>query len=97
VRRHAPTTKAGDGRGAGSSLSRSGVVQARRLGDSAGPFGYVVAGDVSRSAETALAMGFAVDEIVDMGTGVWEDGQLEKGHDHAHWDWSSPRGCRRCG
>ena len=87
VRRHAFTKKLGDGRGSGSSLSQAGVELARRVGACLGWFDYVVASDVPRTGETAIAMGFAVNEIVDMGAGVWEEAQAEKGHHHAHWDW----------
>lgn len=34
-------------------------------------------------------MGFAVDEMVDMGVSVWKAAQIEKGGLHAHWDWGA--------
>ena len=43
-------------------LSQEGVDLARRIGEGAGPFDLVVASPLPRTAETAVAMGFAVDE-----------------------------------
>jgi broad specificity phosphatase PhoE len=55
--------------GGGSQLSQEGVVYARKLGASMGPFARVVTSVVPRARETAIAMGFAVDhEIVSMAT-----------------------------
>ncbi|RIK40903.1 MAG: hypothetical protein DCC55_13565 [Chloroflexi bacterium] len=48
--------------GAGSQLSQQGVDFARRLGASMGPFAYVATSVVPRARETAIAMGFAVDQ-----------------------------------
>jgi broad specificity phosphatase PhoE len=45
-----------------------------------GPFAYVVASLVPRTLETALAMGFAVDELVEMGGGGWEEATAEIDH-----------------
>src|SRR5690349_19563621 len=50
--------------GAGSQLSQEGVDYARRLGASLGPFARVVTSVVPRARETAIAMGFAVDEEI---------------------------------
>jgi len=50
--------------GAGSPLSQEGVAYARRLGASMGPFAYVVTSVVPRARETAIAMGFAVDQEI---------------------------------
>src|SRR5206468_2537395 len=50
--------------GAGSQLSQEGVDYARRLGASIGPFARVVTSVVPRARETAIAMGFAVDEEI---------------------------------
>ena len=61
LRRHT-TTKPGWVVGHGTAISRAGVALARRIGAGVGPFALVVASDVPRTAETALAMGFAVDE-----------------------------------
>ena len=46
----------------GPHLSQSGIDLARALGGTLGPFDLVVTSPVPRAAETAAAMGFAVDE-----------------------------------
>lgn len=79
MRRHA-FTKKGTARGSGSTLSAEGVRQARQVGSETGPFAYVVASLVPRTLETALAMGFAVDELVEMGGGRWEEATAEIAH-----------------
>jgi broad specificity phosphatase PhoE len=56
VRRHAMRVKPGD------HLSQVGVTLARKVGDTMGAFALVVTSDVPRAFETAIAMGFAVDE-----------------------------------
>ncbi|HEX6270263.1 MAG TPA: phosphoglycerate mutase family protein [Anaerolineales bacterium] len=56
VRRHSIRTKPGD------HLSQQGVTLARRVGEDLGPFDRVVTSSLPRSFETAIAMGFAVDE-----------------------------------
>jgi broad specificity phosphatase PhoE len=50
--------------GAGSQLSQEGVDYARRLGALMGPFARVVTSVVPRARETAIAMGFAVDQEI---------------------------------
>jgi broad specificity phosphatase PhoE len=50
--------------GGGSQLSQQGVEAARRLGDRLGRFDYVAASVVPRARETAIAMGYAVDQEV---------------------------------
>ena len=45
-----------------SHLSQAGIEEARRAGESAGPFDLVVTSPLPRAIETAVAMGFAVDE-----------------------------------
>jgi broad specificity phosphatase PhoE len=57
VRRHSFRKQGG-----GSQLSQQGVDYARRLGASLGPFAYVATSVVPRTRETAIAMGFAVDQ-----------------------------------
>jgi len=84
VRRHS-FTKKGEGRDRGSHLSEEGVQAARRVGSGMGPFAYVVASTAPRTAETALAMGFAVDEIVEMGSG-YVGGVAH----HDQWTWKAP-------
>ena len=56
VRRHSIRNKPGD------HLSQPGVTLARRVGQNLGPFDRVVTSTLPRAFETAIAMGFAVDE-----------------------------------
>ncbi len=55
-RRHTMRTKPGQ------HLSQAGVELARRVGEGMGRFDRVVTSRVPRAFETALAMGYAVDE-----------------------------------
>jgi phosphohistidine phosphatase SixA len=48
-----------------SHLSQEGVTLARLMGQNLGPFDRVVTSTAPRAFETAIAMGFAVDEQVD--------------------------------
>jgi hypothetical protein len=48
--------------GGGSQLSQAGVALARAIGAGMGPFDRVATSVVPRARETAIAMGFAVDE-----------------------------------
>lgn len=50
--------------GAGSQLSQAGVDYARQLGAAMGPFAYVATSVSPRARETAIAMGFAVDQEI---------------------------------
>jgi broad specificity phosphatase PhoE len=59
VRRHTMRVKPGQ------HLSQEGVDLARRIGDTIGPFQRVVTSFIPRAFETAIAMGFAVDEQVE--------------------------------
>jgi broad specificity phosphatase PhoE len=68
VRRHS-LTKKDAGRGRGSHLSAEGVALARLVGGSLGPFARVVASASPRAVETAVAMGFAVDDTVELPSG----------------------------
>ena len=61
IRRHSYTKK-GAARGKGSHLSAAGVTLARRIGAETGPFELVLTSTVPRTLETAIAMGYAVDE-----------------------------------
>jgi broad specificity phosphatase PhoE len=88
VRRHAATEK-GERRGRGSHLSQAGITAARNLGDTIGPFAFVVTSDVPRTLETALAMGFAVDDCVDMGGPHFEAASREIAH-HQWWETPDP-------
>jgi len=67
VRRHTMRVKPGQ------HLSQAGVDLARRVGSSIGPFNRVITSPIPRSYETAIAMGFAVDEQWDE-LGQWADG-----------------------
>ena len=46
----------------GEHLNQTGVTLARLVGQSIGPFDRVVTSTLPRAFETAIAMGFAVDE-----------------------------------
>jgi broad specificity phosphatase PhoE len=56
IRRHSIRSKPGD------HLNQSGVTLARLVGENLGPFERVVTSTLSRAFETAIAMGFAVNE-----------------------------------
>lgn len=75
--------------GGGSQLSQQGVDLARRIGKSMGPFDLVVASVVPRARETAIAMGFAVDEeIVTLSAdpAFWDEAQEQPWYrEHDPW------------
>lgn len=50
----------------GSHLNQAGVTLARRVGEGLGPFDRVVTSTLPRAFETAIAMGFAVDEQLEL-------------------------------
>ena len=56
IRRHSIRSKPGE------HLSQQGVTLARLVGQNLGPFDRVVTSTLPRAFETAIAMGFAVDE-----------------------------------
>jgi broad specificity phosphatase PhoE len=56
IRRHSIRSKPGD------HLSQQGVALARKVGEGMGPFAFVATSTLPRAFETAIAMGFAVDE-----------------------------------
>lgn len=85
VFRHAMTKK-GDARGRGSQLSRDGVALARRVGAELGSFDTVAVTPVPRTMETALAMGFAVDAVLEFACG-YLPGEFDR---HVQWEWSQP-------
>ncbi len=85
VFRHAPTKK-GAARGQGSHLSAEGVFLARRVGADLGQFARVYASPAPRAVETALAMGFAVDAVVEFSCG-YVSGEFEH---HDQWGWEEP-------
>lgn len=84
IRRHAFTKKGAD-RGRGSHLSQEGVAAARRVGAQIGPFAPLVSSDAHRTLETAIAMGFAVNDVTPFGAGYL--GVVEH---HDQWSWPSP-------
>ena len=57
IRRHSLRSKPGD------HLNQPGVSLARLVGENLGPFDRVVTSTLPRATETAIAMGFAVDEF----------------------------------
>jgi broad specificity phosphatase PhoE len=59
VRRHTMRTRPG------KHLSQAGVTLARRVGETLGPFDRVVTSTLPRAFETAIALGFAVDEQIE--------------------------------
>ncbi|MFI7707916.1 histidine phosphatase family protein [Nonomuraea sp. NPDC049480] len=85
VRRHS-LTKKGEARGRGSHLSAGGVALARSIGSGAGPYERVVTSSSPRAVETAVAMGFAVDDTVEMPSGYVPE-EIPR---HAQWEWSEP-------
>ena len=60
IRRHSIRNKPGQ------HLSQQGVTLARLVGQNLGPFDRVVTSTLPRAFETAIAMGFAVDEQIDL-------------------------------
>ncbi|MCB9452009.1 MAG: phosphoglycerate mutase family protein [Anaerolineaceae bacterium] len=65
----------------GQHLSQAGVTLARRVGETMGSFERVITSTIPRAYETALAMGFAVDEQLD------ELGMMDEGVDaEVSWD-----------
>jgi broad specificity phosphatase PhoE len=60
IRRHSIRSKPGD------HLNQSGVTLARLVGEGLGPFERVVTSTLPRAFETAIAMGFAVNEQIEL-------------------------------
>lgn len=85
VRRHS-LTKKGERRGRGSHLSAAGVTLARTVGASLGSFAYVLSSSSPRAIETAVAMGYAVDDVVEMPSG-YVPGEVAH---HDQWRWEAP-------
>lgn len=73
--------------GGGSQLSQQGVTYARHLGATLGPFAYVVTSVMPRARETAIAMGFAVDQEVV--TAAADEGVYAEMED-SQW-WAAPQ------
>ncbi|MEU8322317.1 histidine phosphatase family protein [Nonomuraea sp. NPDC048881] len=85
VRRHS-LTKKGAARGRGSHLSGDGIALARFIGSGVGPYERVVTSSSPRAVETAVAMGFAVDDTMEMPSG-YVPGEIAR---HAQWGWTEP-------
>ena len=60
IRRHSIRFQPGD------HLNQTGVTLARSVGQNMGPFDLVVTSTLPRAFETAIAMGFAVDEQIEL-------------------------------
>jgi len=71
IRRHSIRTKPGD------HLSQQGVTLARLVGENLGPFERVVTSTLPRAFETAIAMGFAVDEQIELMSSYGRDVERE--------------------
>ena len=71
IRRHTYRTKPGQ------HLSQQGVTLARRVGEGIGPFARVITSTVPRAFETAIAMGFAVDEQMELMSSVSDEMEFE--------------------
>jgi hypothetical protein len=61
----------------GQNLSQPGVTLARLVSESMGKFERVVTSNAPRAFQTAIAMGFAVDETADVITTFGDDVELE--------------------
>jgi broad specificity phosphatase PhoE len=88
IRRHS-LTKKGPDRGKGSHLSGAGVQLARRIGETIGPCDLVLTSFSPRTIETALAMGYAVDESLGALGEMPEAFVQDIGH-HERWAWEEP-------
>jgi len=88
IRRHSYTKK-GEARGRGSHLSAEGVALAREIGSQIGPFDLVLTSHSPRTLETAIAMGFAVDEQLEAIGDIPPEVVEEIGH-HERWAWEYP-------
>ncbi len=88
VRRHS-CTKKGEARGKGSHLSADGVALAREVGRNLPEFDYVMASTVPRTLETAIAMGYAVDDLVKVPQKLAGQAMVVVGH-LERWSWEFP-------
>ena len=80
VRRHARRERPAQ------HLVQRGVQMARTLGKQLGPFDLVVSSPLARCVETAVAMGFAVDEDCPELAGADVRGESFPGIDDVDWD-----------
>jgi len=71
IRRHSIRSKPGD------HLNQPGVTLARLVGQNLGPFDRVVTCTVPRAIETAIAMGFAPDELNELMSTTGNDVERE--------------------
>ncbi len=71
IRRHSIRSKPGE------HLNQSGVTLARLVGENLGPFDRVVTSTAPRAFETAIAMGFAVDEQIEWMSTYGDDVERE--------------------
>jgi len=78
-RRHTMRTKPGP------HLSQAGVDLARKVGEHMGSFDLVVTSTADRAYETAIAMGYAVDEQVHELDPVWPDDVAAEVEAEAQW------------
>ncbi len=69
----------------GAHLSQAGVDLARRVGDEMGSFDRVVTSTAARAFETAIAMGYAVDEQIHELDPVWPDDVAAEVDPLAQW------------
>ena len=79
IRRHTMRTKPGQ------HLSQAGVDLARLVGMRVGPFDRVITSTIPRAFETAIAMGFAVDEQLDQIARMPDDVEVPWPADFAEW------------
>lgn len=71
IRRHSMRSKPGD------HLNQPGVTLARLVGENLGPFDRVVTSTLPRAIETAIAMGFGVDELNPLMSSYGDDVERE--------------------
>jgi broad specificity phosphatase PhoE len=69
-------------------LSQAGIDLARRVGSTLGPFNRVVTSQITRTLETAVAKGFAVDDQWSVLGEITPDVWAEIGHER--WSWKEP-------
>ena len=71
IRRHSMRSKPGE------HLNQPGVTLARLVGENLGPFDRVVTSTLPRAIETAIAMGFGVDELNELMSSYSDDVERE--------------------
>lgn len=88
IRRHSCTRKGID-RGRGSHLSPEGVHLAREIGMHMRKFDLVLTSEEPRTLETAIALGFAVDDTFSIPQDISVPALAALGH-HERWSWDEP-------